>query len=88
MSKLQILGPGCSKCQCLLDRVEKAAGELELDVTTEKIEDIGKILSFGVMRTPALAIEGEVVVMGHVPSVARLKELLAGHVDYLTRRAS
>jgi len=88
MSKLQILGPGCSKCQCLLERVEKAAGELGLEVETEKIEDIGKILSFGVMRTPALVIDGEVVVMGHVPSVAKLKEFLARDADNLTRRAS
>jgi len=88
MTQLQILGPGCSKCQCLLDRAEKAAQELGLEVTTEKIEDLGKILSFGVLRTPALAVDGEVVVVGHVPSVARLKGLLAPHAHNLKRRAS
>lgn len=88
MSKLQILGPGCAKCQSLLDRVEQAAQELGLEVETEKIEDIGKILSFGVVRTPALAIDGEVVVTGHVPSVATLKGFLARDANNLTRRAS
>ena len=77
MSKLQILGTGCSNCDRLLAHAEKAAGELELDFEIEKIEDLEKILSFGVMRTPALAVDGEVLVMGRVPAVQELKGLLA-----------
>lgn len=77
MSKLQILGPGCSNCKRLLTHVEKAAGELGLEYEIEKIEDLGKILSFGIMRTPALALDGEVLVMGRVPAVEEIKGLLA-----------
>ena len=77
MTKLQILGPGCSNCKRLLTHVEQAAGELGLEVEIEKIEDLGKILSFGVMRTPALAVDGEVLVMGRMPAVEELKGLLA-----------
>lgn len=77
MSKLQILGPGCSNCKRLLTHVEEAATELGLKFEIEKIEDLEKILSFGVMRTPALAVDGEVLVMGRVPAVKELKGLLA-----------
>lgn len=77
MSKLQILGPGCSNCKRLLAHVERAATELGLKFEVEKIEDLGKILDFGVMRTPALAVDGEVLVMGRVPAVKELKGLIA-----------
>lgn len=77
MSTVQILGPGCSNCKRLLAHVEEAVAELGLEVEIEKIEDVGRILSFGVMRTPALALDGEVMVMGRVPAVDELKGLLA-----------
>lgn len=77
MSKLQILGPGCSNCRRLLTHAEQAATELGLEFEIEKIEDLGKILAFGIMRTPALALDGEVLVMGRVPAVKELKGLLA-----------
>ncbi len=76
MSKLQILGPGCSNCQRLLIHAEKAVQELGLRCEIEKIEDLDQILSFGVMRTPALALDGEVLVIGRVPAVEELKGLL------------
>lgn len=78
MKKLQILGPGCFNCKRLLNHAEEAARELGLEAEIEKIEDLNKILSFGVMRTPALAVDGEVVVMGRVPSIPELKGLLEG----------
>lgn len=77
MSKLQILGPGCSNCRRLLANAERAAEDLGLDYEIEKVEDLGRILAFGVMRTPALALDGEVVAMGRVPAVEELKGLLA-----------
>jgi len=76
--KLQILGTGCAKCRLLAEHAERAASELGLDYEIEKVTKIDEILAFGVMATPALAVEGEVVVFGHVPSTTRLKELLAG----------
>ena len=77
MMKLQILGTGCFNCQRLSTHAEEAARELGLEAEIEKIEDLGQILAFGVMQTPALAVDGEVVVMGRVPSVPELKGLLA-----------
>ena len=77
MKKLQILGTGCVNCQRLFANAEEAARELGLEAEIEKVEDLGEILSFGVMRTPALAVDGEVVVMGRVPSVPELEGLLA-----------
>ncbi len=74
--KIQVLGTGCQKCEKLAESVETAASELNLDCKIEKITDLNQIMSFGVMLTPALAIEGEVKVVGKVPSVEALKKLL------------
>jgi small redox-active disulfide protein 2 len=77
MKQLQILGTGCPKCQKLTDQTQAAADALGLEYTLEKVTDIEQIMSFGVMMTPALAVDGEVKVMGKVPSVADLQKLLA-----------
>jgi small redox-active disulfide protein 2 len=73
---LQILGTGCPKCKLLAERAEKAAGELGRPFQLEKVTDITRILSFGVMMTPALVVDGEVKLVGKVPEVAELKTLL------------
>ena len=77
-TKLQILGTGCPKCKLLTEHTERAAQELGLDYELEKVTDIEKIFELGVVATPALAVDGEIKVSGHVPSSGRLKELLAG----------
>lgn len=76
-TRLQVLGPGCPKCRMLADHVERAARELGLDYELEKVTELERILEFGVVATPALAIDGEIRVFGHVPSTPKLKELLA-----------
>ncbi|HNV22519.1 MAG TPA: thioredoxin family protein [Candidatus Hydrogenedentes bacterium] len=76
MKKLQILGTGCPKCQKLAETAETAARELGLEYEVEKVKDIDKIMAFGVMMTPALAVDGEVKVSGKVPSIDELKKLL------------
>jgi small redox-active disulfide protein 2 len=76
--KLQILGTGCPKCKLLTEHAERAAQELGLDYELEKVTDIEEIFEFGVVATPALAVDGEIKVFGHVPTTARIKELLAG----------
>ena len=76
MKRIQILGTGCPKCQKLTEHAEAAAKELGLQYELEKITDIAKIMNFGVMMTPALAVDGVVKVAGKVPSVDELKELL------------
>ena len=78
MSKLlQVLGPGCSRCETLKEHAEAAVKELGIDASVEKISDINVITGFGVMMTPALVIDGEVKVVGKVPSVEEIKQLLS-----------
>ncbi len=74
--KIQILGTGCPKCKKLTEHAEKAALELGLEHEIEKVTDINAIMAFGVMMTPALAIDGEVMLVGKVPGVEELKTLL------------
>jgi small redox-active disulfide protein 2 len=76
MKKLQILGPGCPKCLELAKRTEAAATAAGGDYEVEKIADLTKIMSFGVMMTPALVVDGEVKVVGLVPSVEEIKKLI------------
>jgi small redox-active disulfide protein 2 len=74
--KIQILGTGCAKCMKLTENAEKAAKEKGLDFQIEKVTDINKIMDFGVMITPSLAIDGEVKSVGKVLSVEEIKKLL------------
>ncbi len=74
--KIQILGTGCPKCEQLAAAADKAATEAGLDYELVKITNIAEITSFGVMMTPALAVDGEVKVVGKVPSVEEIKAML------------
>jgi len=76
MKKIQILGMGCAKCNRLTENAEAAARELGIDYEVEKVNDIDKITSFGVMVTPALAIDGEVKAAGKLLTPDEIKELL------------
>lgn len=75
--KIQILGTGCPKCKTLAENAETAAKELGLDYELEKITDINKIMGFGVMMTPALAVDGKVKIVGKVATPEDIKKLLA-----------
>jgi small redox-active disulfide protein 2 len=77
MKKLQILGPGCPKCVELAKRTEEAAKAAGGDFEVEKVSDLSKIMAFGVMMTPALVVDGEVKVVGQVPSVEEIKKMIA-----------
>jgi len=76
-TKLQILGTGCPKCKKLAETTTEAATALGLDFELEKVTGIDDIMKFGVMLTPALAVDGEVKVAGKVPSVDEIKGMLA-----------
>ncbi len=76
-TRLQILGTGCPKCKKLTENAEEAAKALGLDYEIVKVTDITEIMNFGVMLTPALAVDGEVKVVGKVPTVDELKAMLA-----------
>lgn len=73
---IKVLGSGCAKCKTLEKVTKQAVEELNLDATIEKVEDIQKIVEYGVMFTPALVVDGEVVVKGRVPKLDELKTLL------------
>ncbi len=75
--EIKILGTGCSKCQKLTEATELAAKELGLSYNLEKVTDLEKIMSYSVMSTPALVIDGVVKVTGRVPSHEDLKKLLS-----------
>jgi len=76
MMKIEILGMGCQKCSNLMDATKKAAAELNIEAEFVKVEDIKKIMSYGVMTTPALVVDGVVKVSGKIPSVEEIKALL------------
>jgi small redox-active disulfide protein 2 len=76
MNKIQILGTGCAKCRKLAESAEAAVREAHLDIEIEKITDITDIMEFGIMVTPALAIDGEVKSVGKVLSPQQVLELL------------
>jgi small redox-active disulfide protein 2 len=74
--KIQVIGAGCMKCNEAFNNAKWAVRELGVDVDVEKVEDIKKIVEFGVMSTPAIAIDGEVKVSGKVPTVEEIKRLI------------
>jgi small redox-active disulfide protein 2 len=74
--KIQIAGPGCMNCKTTEQRVFNACAELNLAADISKVTDYNEMAKFGVLRTPAVLVDGEVVIMGRVPSVAELKTLL------------
>jgi len=75
-TRIEVLGPGCAKCQLLAKNAEEAARALELDYTLDKVTDVQQIVARGVMMTPALAVNGVVLVAGHVLSADKIKPLL------------
>jgi small redox-active disulfide protein 2 len=77
MKTLQILGTGCPKCRKLAETTEEAAKSLGLEYRMEKVTDIRAIMGFGVMTTPALAVDGVVKVSGKVPSAEEMKKILS-----------
>lgn len=74
--EIKVLGSGCAKCNKLEKLTFQAVQELQIDANIEKIEDIQKIVEYGVMFTPALVVDGEVLVKGRVPKLDEIKKLL------------
>ena len=76
MKLIQILGPGCAKCEKLKHNAEEAVTQSGVAASVEKITDINVITGFGVMVTPALAIDGEVKLVGKIASPEEIAKLL------------
>lgn len=73
---IKILGTGCAKCRTLEKITRDVAGELGIKADITKEEDIMKIMSYGIMNTPGLVINGKVVLSGRVPSPNEIKDLI------------
>lgn len=74
--KIAVLGPGCANCVTLERRVRDTLTDLGLEAEVEKVTDYGAIAGYGLMRTPGLVIDGEVVIAGRVPSRDEVRDLL------------
>lgn len=77
MKEVKILGTGCPKCTKLAENTEAAAKELGIEYELAKVTDISEIMKFGVMMTPALVVDGKVKIVGKVPELDEIKQLLA-----------
>ena len=77
MKKIQILGTGCPKCKKLYEATQKAVKDLGIEAEVMKVEDINEIMKFGVMMTPALAVDGEVKVVGRIPKHDELTTMIS-----------
>ena len=77
MKKIQVLGTGCPKCRKLFELAQQIVQEENIDAEVSKVEDINEILNFGVMMTPALAVDGVVKLTGRLPKSDELKSILS-----------
>ncbi|GAA0182876.1 thioredoxin family protein [Clostridium sediminicola] len=73
---IKILGSGCAKCKKLEANTKEAVKEMGIEATVEKVQDIQDIMSYGVMRTPALVVDEQVKMMGKVLSKDQIKKYL------------
>ena len=73
---IKVLGSGCAKCKTTYEMIEKIVKENQLDVTLSKVEDIVELLNYGIMTTPAIVVDGEVKLKGHVPTESEIKKIL------------
>ncbi len=76
MKKIQILGTGCAKCEKLAANAKQAAENCGLEYELIKVSDLNEIMDFGVMTTPALAVDGKVLITGKVPSPADIERMI------------
>jgi len=74
--QILVLGTGCKKCKSLEALVNKVVSENNIDATVTKEEDLMKIMEYGVMSTPAMVINGKVVVKGRLPKEKEILELI------------
>lgn len=73
---IKVLGAGCAKCNTTYQTIEKVIRENNIDATLTKVEDIMELLSYNIMTTPAIVIDGEVKLKGYVPTEKEIKSLL------------
>ncbi|ERT57805.1 thioredoxin family protein [Megasphaera vaginalis (ex Srinivasan et al. 2021)] len=73
---IKVIGGGCSKCEKMLEAVKKAVNHCGIDADIQYVTDFSAIAGYGIMRTPALMIDGSVVLSGRVPTVGEIEKYL------------
>ena len=81
--EIKILGTGCPKCKSLEKATREVVAQNNIDATITKVEDIMEIMNFNVMTTPALVVNGKVVVKGRIPSNDELKQILTHKISFI-----
>ena len=76
IKEIKVLGPGCTKCKSTYAVVEKVVKDNAIDVQLTKVDDIEEIMRYNIMSTPAIVIDGKVVLKGKVPSESEIRKLL------------
>ena len=76
---IKVLGPGCTNCVNLERVTRQAVADLGIEATIEKVTDYPTIVGYGVMSTPALVVDEQLVLSGRVPTAAAVRELLTAH---------
>ena len=74
--EIKVLGAACAKCKTTYEMIEKVVKENNLNVTLTKVEDIMELLNYNIMSTPAVVVDGEVKIKGHVPTENEIKKML------------
>lgn len=74
--EIKVLGPGCAKCKTAFNVIEKYVKDNNIDVNLVKVDDIMEIMSYNILSTPAIVVDGEIKVKGRVPSESEIKEWL------------
>jgi len=77
---IKVLGTGCAKCNSLYNNVKIAIDDMQLQATLEKVEEIDKIMEYGIVRTPGLVIDDKVVMVGQSPNLYELKYFLSNFI--------
>jgi len=81
--QIQILGTGCPKCKSLEKATREVVAQNNIEATITKVDDIVEILKFNIMTTPAMVVDGKVMVKGRVPSMDEIKEILTKKIYVL-----
>ncbi len=79
MKQVKVLGTGCAKCKALVDMVKQASEQGGIAIELEKVEDMARIVAYGVLGTPALMIDGKVVHSGSLPDPKKIAAWLQGN---------
>lgn len=74
--EIKVLGAGCAKCKATYAVIEKVVKEQGIDATLIKVEDIMELLNYNIMTTPAVVVDGEVKLKGHVPTENEVKKIV------------